>query len=191
MAEFLPGKLPLSSIDPEKRCLLSFDTGAVALSISAGIEHIEEGKKLILSDLKPTTSTQAQKRDYFRVSAQLPINLEKKEAPQEDEPDILIIGEAVNISGSGILVSFPEPYEPIPINKRVILNIPLPEPQLQTISCIGIVMRDDVRDDGTHMVGFRFEGLENDDQDRIIAYCLAQQRQELQLKVQILGNAPA
>jgi len=33
-----------------------------------------------------------------------------------------------------------------------------------------------------------FDDIEQEDQDAIVAYCLAEQRKQLRLKVQVLGN---
>ena len=42
--------------------------------------------------------------------------------------------------------------------------------------------------DGVQQVALSFADIEDEDQDAIIAYCLAEQRKQLRLKVKVLGG---
>jgi len=56
------------------------------------------------------------------------------------------------------------------------------------IECVGKVVRT-FNLGGTLQAAMSFTDIEEDDQDAIVAYCFAEQRRQLRLKVHIMGNA--
>lgn len=188
VVEFMPGRLPVDTINTEKNCLLSVDTGSIGFSLSAAIEQIEGDRRIILNEVTPITISREQTRDFFRVDTQLPVNMAHYPPKGNAEQDKPIVGEAINISGSGIMITFPGTIEPFKKNQRIKIDIPIPEPRLQSVTCLCTVMRVHQRQDGRYVVGFKFDTLEDSDQDKIIGYCLALQREQLRLKVRILGT---
>lgn len=184
-AVFLPDQLPVRTLDINGKCSLTIDINGPTLSARAIIEEIRDSRTLILKALESVSH--AQKREFFRIETSIPVEL--KTLTPEGEFSIAT-GEAVNISGSGILATFPLEIEPPSLNRRVTLNIPIPPPadkEPQIISCNGLITRLEKTTDSRYLIGFQFHGLREEDQDQVIAYCLAQQRQQLRLKIHIVG----
>ncbi len=183
VAEFIAGQLPVRELDLQGKCLLFFDVGGVPFSISAAIEKIKNDRQLTLNAVEPVTHRQ--KREYFRVDAAMPVSSSACAGGEDAAPESALTGNSVNISACGILVLF---SQPLPIRQRMSLRIVLPEPQDYTVDCQGTVVRcDKTGAAGKYMVSFHFDEIELEDQDKIIAFCLAQQRRQLSLKVQVLG----
>ena len=84
---------------------------------------------------------------------------------------IVITGESVNVSGSGILITFCEEPD---IPKTVWLEIVLPEPYSKKVSCISRVIRQEKEGNDNHTIAFHFEKIRPEDRDDLISYCLDQ-----------------
>lgn len=162
----------------ESECLLHFDAASEVLCILACVDEVMTPQKLRLSCFK--TITQAQKRQYFRVDTEVAVDLQHFAGKRAAS----MVGESINISASGILVSFPEPLEK---KKGIWLEIELPEPQNRDIRCICHVVRISKGSAGDHQVAFHFDKMNPKDREDLISFCLTQQRKQLRLKVRILG----
>jgi len=182
-AVFLSGQLPRqAAINLEAKCVLALDINGPTLSAFAHIDEFLDDRTIALTALE--TFSHVQKRDYFRIRAELPVSIEQPQTGAEKhEP---VYGEAVNISGNGILLSFTEPFTRPRINQRLLLGIPLPAPAEQPLACNGIVARVETAPDGRCLVAFHLVNMKEAEQDKIIAYCLALQRQQLRMRVHIL-----
>ena len=58
----------------------------------------------------------------------------------------------------------------------------------EKVTCIGRVMRVIRTFSGRSQMGVQFEDMENEERDKIVAFCLAEQRRQLRLKVQVVGT---
>lgn len=180
-ARFLPNQLPPENeIDVQGICLIALDTGSLTVILKTSITKVIGSQKLQLINIESIDHTQ--KRDFFRIDAQVPVDA-KNIAPHEE---FNLEGETINISGNGALITFPEK---LAIDKRLKLRISIPEPEKKTIECTGKVIRCDPLPEGGYRTAFHFHTIEEEDQDSIIGFCLSQQRKQLQLKVQVLGPA--
>jgi hypothetical protein len=180
-ARFLPDQLPPErDIDVKGHCLVSLDTGSLTIVLKTSIAKITDRRKFELINIEAVDHTQ--KRSFFRIDAQVPVDA--KNIPARDEYSLE--GETINISGNGALIAFPEP---LAIDKKLRLLISIPDPEKRTIECTGKVVRCDALAEGGYRTAFYFHTIEEEDQDRIIGFCMAQQRKQLQLKVLVLGPA--
>lgn len=178
--KFLPGQLPVEKITLDEKCMLNVDTGQSNLTLITSIDEIENDHTLRLANIE--SISHEQKRKFFRVDAQMAVDLQHM-PPQQASP---VVGESINISGNGILVFLPEKLE---VDRRVRLKIDLPDFETLGVRCTGRVIRCDTKNQGGHEVAFCFDSIDEEDQDKIIAFCFCQQRKQLRLRVQVLGPA--
>jgi c-di-GMP-binding flagellar brake protein YcgR len=118
-------------------------------------------------------------REYFRIDTTIGLRYWPLRAGGQ-------IGTAgrrqVNLSGGGIRFALAEPLR---VGERVWLEMILPDAQSSIITCIGRVVRRFRDETGWSEAAFEFVKLATRDQDRIIAFCLAEQRILLRQKVRV------
>ena len=170
-----------NQIDRAEKCLLSIDAEGATIILITAIDAIENNNLLKLTNLESVSHKQ--KREFFRIDAQLTVEGRKLPPPPEDGT---CSGVSINISGNGILVSLPES---LTVDKKVKLRISLPDPVATDIECIGRVVRSVERRQDRYRVAFNFTTIGEEDQDKIVSFCLAQQRKNIRLGVQVLGPA--
>ena len=174
-------QLPGNEIDRAEKCLLYIDAVGATITLITAIDAIENNSLLKLTNLESVSHEQ--KREFFRIDAQMAIDAHKLLPPPEDGT---CAGLSINISGNGILVSLPEP---LAVDQKVKLRISLPDPIATDIVCIGRVVRSEKRKKERYRVAFSLTTIGEEDQDKIVSFCLAQQRKHIRLGVQILGPA--
>ncbi len=179
---FLPDQLQPATFDEQAGCQISFvaDNGSKQ-SLSAEVINIASDTKLQLRALE--ASGQMQKRAYFRVDAVLsvsfwPIDVEDVNAQTVQTP--------VNLSGGGIRIPV---KEAMPDGAKVGLEIILDAPHPRVIECTAVVIRSFLLS-GVMQLALRFIDIEDEDQDALVAYCFAEQRKQLRLKVHMMGIDP-
>ena len=168
-------------IDRAEKCLLYIDAVGATITLITTINAIDNNNLLKLTNLE--SISHEQKREFFRIDAQMAVDAHKLPPPREDGT---CTGTSINISGNGILVSLPEP---LVVDQKMKLRINLPDPIATDIECIGRVVRSDKRKQGRYRVAFNFTTIGEEDQDQIVSFCLAQQRKHIRLGVQVLGPA--
>ena len=176
---FLPDQLQPATFDDQAGCHIAFvaENGSKQ-SLSAEVIKITSDTKLQLRAME--SSGQIQKRAYFRVDAALsisywPIDVEDVSARSIQTP--------VNLSGGGIRIPV---KETIPDGAKVGLEIILDLPYPRVIECTAIVIRSFLLS-GVMQLALRFVDIEDEDQDALVAYCFAEQRKQLRLKVHMMG----
>jgi len=177
---FLPDQLDIDALSKDEPCQISFDVAGSTKSIRAKISSVLSDAKLQLEMVD--SFSHVQKRAYFRVDADLSVSYW---VLKEDNPLAKSILTPVNISGGGLRVPVDEPFrEGTEIGLELILDVPEP----RVVECVATVVR--TYEDGPTglQAAMTFVDLEEEDQDAIVAYCLAEQRKQLRLKVQVLGN---
>jgi c-di-GMP-binding flagellar brake protein YcgR len=175
---FLQGQLAQHALDPTRLCRLSFDVAGAIKSIQARIDHQPATDKLVLELLE--SFSYKQKREYFRIDAELVISWWRL----EDEDAVLTTVQAkASISGGGM--RFPV-TEKVPRGERLAVKI-LFDVDKEMIECVGEVV-------GSYLLGrerslaLKFVDIKDNDREEIIAFCLAEQRRQLRFKVQVLDN---
>ncbi len=177
---FLPDQLNSELLDLEEFCLVTFDVAGENKSIKARIDSAEQEAKLLLEMVD--SFTYIQKRGYFRVDADLSISYW---VIDEENPSAKSVPTPVNISGGGLRVPVSEKFKE---GTRLGLEIVIDSPQSAVVECVGeVVANYDAA--GDKQIALRFVDIEDEDQDAIIAYCLAEQRKQLRLKVKVFGGS--
>ncbi len=176
-AAFLPGQLPLKSLDLNGTCRLFFEDEGRTFRLQAKTEEIIDSEKLLLKAIQ--TTLQYGEREYFRVNADFTVKYRRL----TDDPDLRTreFNGQMNLSGNGIL---------IPLNERVrdgqkfSLTLILCQDPLKVVRCTAQVVRTCPLADGLKGVGLHFTEIEPPDRDALIAFCMSAQRLELRNKVQ-------
>ncbi|WP_155875461.1 PilZ domain-containing protein [Desulfuromonas sp. AOP6] len=178
---FVPDQLPVADIEPAQKALISLDTGDGTFSLNCSIEQVVSDEKLLL--MATESISHEQKREWFRVDAAFVVKywpVTEKGAPNGDTA----MGETIDVSGGGVRIAV---KECLPVRTRLRLEIEMTEPH-NNITCIGRVMRVIRTFSGRSQMGVQFEDIENDERDKIVSFCLAEQRRQLRLKVQVVGT---
>jgi hypothetical protein len=177
---FLPDQLNIDDLSKDEPCQVSFDVAGSTKSIRAKITSVLSDAKLQLEMVE--SFTHVQKRAYFRVDADLSVSYW---VLSEGTPLARSINTPVNISGGGLRLPIDEPIKD---GTEIGLEIILDAPEARIVECKGKVVRTYDGGPTGKQVALTFVDLEEEDQDSIVAYCLAEQRKQLRLKVQVLGN---
>ncbi len=176
---FLPDQLKSELLNREEFCFVTFDVAGEEKSIKAKISSAPSETKLLF-DMVGTFSY-AQMREYFRVDADLSVSYWHID---EENPTARSINTPVNISGGGLRIPVDEVVKE---GTKLGLEIVIDSPQPQVIECVGeVVVTYKVGD--ADQVALSFSDIEEEDQDAIVAYCLAEQRRQLRLKVKVMGT---
>lgn len=179
---FLPDQLQPLTFDEQSGCRISFlAPNGSPQTLNAEVLSVVSDTKLQLRALE--SFSQTQKRAYFRVDADLsvsywPIDVEDANAQSVQAP--------VNISGGGIRIPVKEKMRE---GSKVGLEIILDAPRPRVIECAAEVIRT-FKLGGATQLALRYVDIEEEDQDAIVAYCFAEQRKQLRLKVHMMGISP-
>ncbi len=179
---FRAGCLPVKEFDLKKSCLVTIDLGGSALSLQAKILEVVDSQTLAMVMEKSVNYEQM--REYFRVDAATEVVCKSLSRVGPDA-GWSVAGETVDISGSGLLVIFPE--DP-PDHRQCRLEITIPGATPRVVPALASRIRSRQRDDGSYEVAYHFIDIGREDQDAIIGCCLTLQRKQLQLKVRVRGG---
>lgn len=179
---FLPDQLTPDTLNTEEFALISFDVAGENRSIKARLGESPAAGKLLLEMVD--SYTYAQKREYFRVDADLSVSYW---VIDDENPSAQAVETTVNISGGGMRLPV---SESVPEGTRMGLEIAIDEPQPAVVECVGEVVGN-YEDSGRRQLALKFTDIEEEHQDAIIGYCLAEQRKQLRLKVKVLGTGAA
>ncbi|MFO7766275.1 MAG: PilZ domain-containing protein [Pelovirga sp.] len=174
---FLPDQLETLQLDMETTCRVMLDVAGEHKAISARIVEQPTAERLELEQVE--SFTYKQKREYFRVDADLSVSYW---VIDDEHPVASSVKSPVNISGGGIRLPV---SQQLPEGAQVGFEILIDDPRA-VIECVGEVVSC-YEDSNGIFAAFRFVGMEAEDQDAIISFCLAEQRKQLRLKVKVLG----
>lgn len=177
---FLPDQLPTERLNQEEYCQIKFDVAGETRSIKGRITSIAGDNKLLLEMVD--SFSYVQKREYFRIDAALSVSYWTIDA---ENPEAKAVQTPVNIGGGGVRLPVSEDFK---TGDRVGLEIVIKEPQPAVVECSAEVVGS-YELDGEKQLALKFEDIEEEDQDAIVAYCLAEQRKQLRLKVKVLGGS--
>jgi len=176
---FLPDQLHAQSLNLQESCQVSFDVSGGTKSLRAKIDSVVSDAKLQFE--LEEAFTHIQKRAYFRVEAELSVSYWVMDV---EKPAAKSINTPVNISGGGLRLPI---EENIKAGTKIGLEIVLDVPQPRIVECVARAVRTYEMGNGEKQVALSFVDIDPEDQDAIVAYCLAEQRKQLRLKVQVLG----
>ena len=182
---FGPGILPVDALDLRQSCLIIIDMGGPNVSVEAKITGTHERK---LEMILQKSVSHDQMREFFRVDAATRV-ISSSFQPQlygKDKEPWTMQGTTIDISGSGILASFPEK---VPMDEPIRLEITLPTEPAETVKMLAHPVRAVQIDDDRWEVAFHFDDISIEDRDKIIGCCLVIQRRLLRLKVPVPSSA--
>lgn len=177
---FLPDQLNAELLNPEDFCLVTFDVAGENKSIKATVVSSEEEAKLLLEMVE--SFSYIQKRGYFRVDAELSVSYW---IIDDEASTAKSVQTSVNISGGGLRLPV---SEKIKVGTKLGLEIIIDSPQAAVVECTGEVVNS-YEANGDKYVALSYVDMEDEDQDAIVAYCLAEQRKQLRLKVKVLAGS--
>jgi hypothetical protein len=176
---FLPDQLHPDLLNFNEFCQVAFDVAGEGKTIKAKLDSSPEPAKLVLEMVD--SFSYVQKREYFRVDADLAVSFWLVD---DETPEARSLQTSVNISGGGIRLPV---TEKIPEGTRIGLEIVIESPQSAVVECVGEVVNNyKVGDE--YSCALKFVEIDEEGQDAIVAYCLAEQRRQLRLKVTVLGG---
>lgn len=180
---FLPDQLQPLTFDEQAGCKISFVApNGSAQTLNAEVVNVASETKLQLRALD--TFSETQKRAYFRVDADLSVSYWQMESDEDENAQS--VQTPVNVSGGGMRIPVKDAMRE---GSKVGLEIILGAPRPRVIECVAMVVRS-FRLGGVMQLALRFVDIEEEDQDAIVAYCFAEQRKQLRLKVHMMGLAP-
>jgi hypothetical protein len=176
---FLPDQFKAEDLNSEEFCRVFFDVAGENKVIKARIDNVVDDTKLVLEMVE--SFTYIQKREYFRVDADLSVSYW---IIDEENPSAKSVQTSVNISGGGLRLPV---TETLAKGTKLGLEIIIDSPQPAVVECVAEVVGNyDVS--GVKQLALSFADIEDEGQDAIVAYCLAEQRKQLRLRVKVLGG---
>ena len=174
--------LNIDQVDSSKPCMIMIDYVDQTLSISAEITEVIDPQTLQLAVLKAVNHTQS--RHYFRVDASTRVCASSviPESLAHEGENWRLLGDTVDLSGSGVLCSF---SRPIDIGKKVKIELSLPAGTMDIITAIGHVVRCHKIENELYHVGLHFDSIDSESQDKIMACCFEIQRRHLRMRVEV------
>jgi len=182
------GRLAVDQVDTSRSCMVMIDLTDKTVSVSADIDQIKDPLTLELTARETVTHTQA--RNYFRVDATARVSASSavpEEMAKEGE-SWRLLGDTIDLSGSGLLCSFNKPLEK---SKKVRIELTLPTHDMEIIRALGHVVRCRKVEDNLYYVALHFDQIDSESQDKIMACCFELQRRHLRMRVRLESqNAP-
>ncbi len=127
-----------------------------------------------------------QNRDFCRVHVNADITITANSILSgKQNGEVVLTGRAIDLTGSGILVSLSE--KP-PAADQVSLEISLPTDPPEQIKIEAHPIRTIHTSDNQWKVAYRFDIISEEERDKIIGFCLVEQRRRLRLDHGIRGS---
>lgn len=179
---FPHGILATEQVDTSRKCMMILDSERQTISVSADIVALRDINILELQARE--VISHAQSRNYFRVDASTRVAASSVIPPElaRDGENWKLLGDTLDLSGSGVLCSFNSPLEQ---GKKVKIELTLPTGNMDMITAIGHVVRCKQIGEELYHVGLHFDAIDSESQDKIMACCFELQRQSLRMRVKI------
>jgi len=179
---FPNGTLAIDQVDTSRTCMVVIEFAEQTVSVSADISKIIDEQTLELTAQETVNHSQA--RSYFRVDANTKISASPitPEQTAEDGASWNLLGDTIDLSGSGLLCSFSEPIEK---GKKVRIELTLPIRGMEVIDATGHVVRCRKLEENLYHVALHFDSIDSESQDKIMACCFELQRRNLRMRVQV------
>lgn len=181
---FPTGTLVVDQIDTSKPVKVMVDYVDQTVAIAATINAILDFQTLELTAVQADSHSQL--RNFFRVDATARVAASSviPQSIDREGESWRLLGDTVDLSGSGLLCSFTHPLE---IGKKVRIELTLPTGTMDMITAIGHVVRCTELGKDLYHVGLQFDLIDSESQDRIMACCFEIQRRHLRMRVAV-GN---
>ena len=179
---FPDGTLAVDRVDTNRTCMVMFDFIDQTIAVAAAIGAIKDPSTLELIARETITHTHA--RNYFRVDASTKVTASSvvPEGADPQEESWKLLGDTIDLSGSGLLCSFSEPLEK---GVKVKIELTLPTRDMEIIMAIGHVVRCREIEEHLYHIALHFDAIDSESQDKIMACCFELQRRYLRMRVQL------
>jgi len=181
---FPDGTLAIDQVDTGRSCMVMFDFINQTIAVAAAIRAIKDPSTLELVAKETVTHTHA--RNYFRVDASTKVSASSvvPEGTVQLEDSWKLLGDTIDLSGSGLLCSFSEPLEK---EIRVKIELTLPTRDMEVITALGHVVRCRKIEEHLYHIALHFDMIDSESQDKIMACCFELQRRYLRMRVRLEG----
>ena len=166
------------AMDPEGDFSIRLGIGNRAATVSMRLNKVESDDQALFEPVE--VAQKEQNRAFFRVQT----NLETKIIPKQGAKpkDTFYVGLGKDISGGGMRMVTSERFKP-GTTLDVEFGLEVNEKQV-IILCSATVVRSVHLGEGKYEVAVEFRDLLEEQQEVVIAYCFAKQREQLRDKVQ-------
>ena len=175
---FLPNSWEASDLKIGAHCHLVVEHKGDTVSLIARLDSIAGNRRLHFTAREPIAPESL--RDFFRVSTKLPIEASYIAGPKEVNAQTWrMVGTTIDLSGSGVLAMFSgKPTS----NNRIQLVITAPDEE-EPIVCLANVTKTYRLRQNRYQVAFHFENIPVKTRDRVVSYCLQEERRQLRENV--------
>jgi hypothetical protein len=179
---FPDGALAIDQVDIARSCMVMFDFVNQTITVAASIQAVKEPCILELVALETVSHTHV--RNYFRVdtSTKVAASSIPEEEPPQESAGWRLLGDTIDLSGSGILCSFSEPLEK---DVRAKIELTLPTRGMEFIVALGHVVRCRKIEEYLYHIALHFDEIDPESQDKIMACCFELQRRYLRMRVRL------
>jgi len=177
--ELLPHQAELVSLDFSGTCVVSCAKGGEVFFINSRIDVALGENRLRLVSLD--VASHPQQRGFFRIDAIVYLKFWLVEKEGEGQPKV--IHQKINISGNGLRFTTENPLE---AGQLIGLELSLPEMSNEVIQGVGRVVRVAATGGNLQEAALELVELEESEQDKIIGFCLAEQRKQLRMRVHVI-----
>lgn len=181
---FPHGALAIDQVDTSRHCLVMFDFSNQTISVSATVDAISGPSTLALIAKETFTHTHA--RNFFRVDTATRVAASSLVPEEMGRPgeSWRLLGDTIDLSGSGVLCSFSEPLEK---GTKVKIELTLPTRDMAIIYALGHVVRCRKVEEYLYHTALHFDQIDSESQDKIMACCFELQRRYLRMRVRLEG----
>lgn len=174
--------LDFDQIDLGREWLITADFADQTVSVAAKVAKLEPPFQVTLIGKEPVTHTQT--RNYFRVDATTRVAASSTvpETMARDNEHWRLLGDTIDLSGSGLLCAFSEPLEK---GTKTWIELTLPTHDMDIIKGFGHVVRCRKIEEGLYHIALHFDVIDSESQDKIMACCFELQRRYLRMRVRL------
>lgn len=165
-------------IDPEGTCIVSSEVGGKPCRINARILSLDKDLRLQLESMESFNSIS--RRRFFRIDTRIDLKL----LPMEKEKGVLWSGTSLSVNLSAVGVRFSNPGS---LHVGQLLGVELGFPAMRGVvaRCTGKVIGFRSGGQGLLEVILDFVSMKAAEQEKIIRFCLAEQRRQIRNKVKV------
>ncbi len=163
-------------INPREICQILFSLQGRKYRLFTRIENILGPSDLLVKPKPPAIALQ--EREFFRIDTRIKLDYYCLGSDRTNKPHSL--HTKVNLSASGARLAAPDNLD---VGDLVALVLWLDGKTLETIECLAQVIRFCTLANGNLAVAFHFAEIESQDRDKIVAFCMAKERELLRTKV--------
>jgi c-di-GMP-binding flagellar brake protein YcgR len=164
-------------VDPREICQILFTLQGREYRLLTRIQAIPGASDLLVKPKPPAIALQ--ERQYFRIDTRVELSYYRLASEMPQKPHT--VNARVNLSGSGIRIPAAEPLQTGDLLAMVLC---LDGGKcLENVECLAQVVRFSTLPNGEMAAAMHFVEIENQDRDKIVAFCLARERELLREKV--------